>query len=632
MPAHGRAGWAAVALAVLTTGAPTALTGESEAKRKRCRSAEVKQTVTYKRRGHKRRAAGCAPKAGAVPKTVAAALPTVLKRTRAVAAKLAPRVAKRARKRKAARRVARADRATDAALGRGAAPRATAVTVTTSADRGPVAGPPGTRSTMTRHITGRTGDEPRIGREGDLIIDTKSTRVAGASSSKRKTVSFKYEMDRCPDAGGIGRGPVSSTQHDRWVVGDVVQDEIGRFSGEIVAHFGDDARIASVDVTGDWSWSTETRRAGRRAARHAVAGNAHSVGFSQSTSGGTVASHVEARTTVSTATDDGTAISGNYLGLFTAVLPDIFMEEALDGIQKRALGGACVRVVPEQAEVHVAPASTVPIAAHLADPGGATFAGTITTQHARVQPGSGDGHFTYASGATAPPGGFDIVRLDHTSRRGVASPGSVKVIYDSFDYRVLSASLDETVTGERPAAMGFPACPQSARETNKMQLGPQPSDPSTSSDGHLFDDGANHSGQIRASGSASIDTLAHGCDVGQEPPVACTGTSSIQADREVTVDVSLPKAGGPARVRWFSNADPTAGTGFENHGSCLTPTFHGHTDNEAIGVRSVPRAIFESGGPASLSIEVQLDLPDDQGGTVHATEKYALTIQRVRGG
>ena len=97
--------------------------------------------------------------------------------------------------------------------------------------------------------------------------------------------------------------------------------------------------------------------------------------------------------------------------------------------------------------------------------------------------------------------------------------------------------------------------------------------------------------------------------------------------------MSLPKAGGPARVRWFYNADPTAGTGFENHGNCLTPTFHGHTDDETISVRSVPRAIFESTGPANLSIEVQLDLPDTQAGpspgTVHATERYALTIQRV---
>ena len=135
------------------------------------------------------------------------------------------------------------------------------------------------------------------------------------------------------------------TQHDHWVVDDVVQDEIGRFSGEIVAHFADNARIASVDVTGDWSWSTETRRSGRRVARHAVAGRAHHEGFSQTTSGSAVDNHVEVRTTVSTATDDGTAISGNYLGLFTAVLPDIFMEEALDGIQKRALSeracGSC---------------------------------------------------------------------------------------------------------------------------------------------------------------------------------------------------------------------------------------------------------------------------------------------------
>jgi hypothetical protein len=57
--------------------------------------------------------------------------------------------------------------------------------------------------------------------------------------------------------------------------------------------------------------------------------------------------------------------------------------------------------------------------------------------------------------------------------------------------------------------------------------------------------------------------------------------------------------------------------------------FHGHSDNEALGVRSVPRAVFESSLPATLSLDVQLDLPNDQGGQVHATEHYALTIQRV---
>jgi hypothetical protein len=626
MPAHGRAGWAAVAIAVLAVSAPTAFTGDSEAKRKRCKASQVKQTVRYRKGGRRHKVTGCAPKPGAVPKTVASALPTVLRKTRVVAAKLAPRAMRRARKRKAARRVAKADRATDAALGRGIGPLAAAATVSTNTDRTPVTGPSGTRSTLTRTITERSGNEPAIGREGDLVIDTRSTRIGG--SSKRKTVSFKSEMSRCPDAGGIGRGPVTYTQHDHWVVGDVVQDEVGRYSGEIVAHFGDDARIASVDVTGDWSWTTETRRSGRRVARHAVAGAAHSEGFSQSTAGGTVNNHVEVRTTVSTATDDGTAISGNYLGLFTAVMPDIFMEEALDGTQARALSGACVRVVPDPPEVHVAPASTVPIAAHLTDSGGATFAGTITTQHERVQPSSGDGHFTYASAASAPPGGYDIVRLDHTSKRGVASPGSVKVIYDSHAYRVLAAKLDESVTGERPP--DFPACPASGSQTNTMSLGAQPLDPSTSSDGQLFDTGANYSGLIRAIGMSSMSSNVTGCDIGSTP-TPCSGTGSAEVERDVTLQVDLPKAGGPARVQWFFNQDPAAGIGNESHGTCITYTFHGHAGDQSVGVRSVPRAIFESDGPANLSIEVQLDLPNDQGGEVHATERYALTIQRVSG-
>ena len=115
----------------------------AEAKRKRCKASEVKRTVSYRKGGTPASRQGLRAEApGTVPATVAAALPTVLKRTRAIAAKLAPRVAKRARKRKAARRVARADRATDAALGRGAAPLATAASVTTGTDRSRCPGRP----------------------------------------------------------------------------------------------------------------------------------------------------------------------------------------------------------------------------------------------------------------------------------------------------------------------------------------------------------------------------------------------------------------------------------------------------------------------------------------------------------
>jgi hypothetical protein len=631
MPAHGRAGWAAIAIAiaVLVAAAPTGLAGVSQAKSKRCKASEVKRTVSYRRGARKDRAKGCAPKPGAVPGTVAAALPTVLKRTRAIATRLAPRIAKRARKRKAARRVARADRATDAALGRGAAPLATAAAVSTNTARSTVSGPPGTRSTMTRTITERSGNEPRIGRDGDLIIDTRSTRIGG--SSKRKSISFKHDMDRCPDGGGIGRGPVAYTQHDRWVVGDVVQSEIGRFSGEVVAHFGDDARIASVEVTGTWSWSTETRRSGNRVARHAVSGGARADDFRQSSTGGTIDNHVDVRTTVTRATDDGTAISGAYLGLFTVVMPDLFIEEALDGIQRRALSGACVRVVPNEPTVHVSPASTAPVVAHLVDSAGTTFSGAITTTNERVAPqradGNPDAQFTYLAPANA--SGTDFVRLEHTSRRGKANPGIVNIVIDSFDYRVLAATLNETVSAERPP--DFAQCPASASQTNTMSLGPQPYDPSTSSDGHLFDEGASLNGQIRASGMASVNSDATGCDVGQEPPQPCSGTSSIQVDRDVTVEVDLPKAGGPASVQWFFNQDPTAGTGFENHGSCLTYAFHARTNDLSLGVRSVPRSVFESSGPAKISIDVQLDLPADQGGELHATERYSLTIQRVTG-
>ncbi len=634
MASRRRAGWAAIAVAVLVVGVPTGFAGDSEAKRKRCKASEVKRTVSYRKGGRKHRAKGCAPRTGKVPATVGAALPAALKKTRAVAARLAPRAAKRARKRKAARRVARADRATDAALGRSAAPLATAATVGTDSHSGPVPGPPGTRSTQSVRVTEWSGDEPRVGREGMLVVDTRGTRIAGASSSRHKSVSFKYLMDRCPDGGGIGRGPVTYTQIDRWTVdgpgGPVVMTERGVFEGEIVAHFADNAHIASVDVTGDWSWSTETRRAGTRVGRHAVGGGAHSEGFRQSADGS--GNHVDVRTTVATATDDRTAISGAYLGLFTVVLPDIFMEEALDGIQKRALSGACVRVVANEPTVHVSPASTVPIVAHLVDSARATFSGTITTTHERVRPASADGNpdarFTYQSALS---GTTDRVQLNHVSRRGVGGT-SVEVIYDSFTYRVLSATLDETIDGERDPQPGFGNCPLSGHQTNKMNLGPQPLDPN-SGDGHLIDDGANRSGLIRASGTASLASLMHGCDVGQEPPEPCTAPGSFETDRDVSFQVTLPKAGGPAQVQWDFNHEPAAGIGNEGIGTtCLLPNFHAHQGDDSLGAVSVPRAVFEASTPQTLVLDLSFDLPADQSGELHATLRYSLRIQRVSAG
>jgi hypothetical protein len=159
-----------------------------------------------------------------------------------------------------------------------------------------------------------------------------------------------------------------------------------------------------------------------------------------------------------------------------------------------------------------------------------------------------------------------------------------------------------------------------------MSLGPQPLDPN-SSDGRLIDDGANRSGQIRAIGTVTSSGESKGCDLGKAPPVPCTVQGSFQEERDVTIQVDLPKAGGPARVEWFFNRDPAVAIPPE--GTCITSPFHGHTDDPSIGVQSVPRSVFESGGPSSMSIDVTLDLPNDQGGQVHAVEHYELTIQRV---
>ena len=51
---------------------------------------------------------------------------------------------------------------------------------------------------------------------------------------------------------------------------------------------------------------------------------------------------------------------------------------------------------------------------------------------------------------------------------------------------------------------------------------------------------------------------------------------------------------------------------------------------QAIGTRTVPSDVFEAETPQSLSIAVDFDLTDPNGAQVHASESYALTIQRVR--
>jgi hypothetical protein len=628
-------GWATVALVVLAAGGASAVAGDSDAKAKRCRASQVRQTVRYRSGGHNRRATGCAPRFKAVPGSVAAALPLALARPRAFALKLTPKKVRRFRRARTAKRVLRASRVTDAALARRAAPAARAASVTSGSDSRSVDGPPGTRSTVKGSGTDWSAGESKVGRELKVVVDTKSTRLAGSDSAARKLVEFKYLMDRCPDAGGLGRGTVSYLQNDTLTVdtadgGRAITSTLGQFDGDVVAHFGEDARIASVELTGTWSWSTESRRGARpggktsRVSHHAVSGTIEAENVH--------GTRLDVKPTVTRATDDGTAIAGDYLGRFAAVMPDLDIEEMLDGIQARALGGVCVKVVPNEATVHVSPGSSTPIVAHVADSSGAPFSGAISTTNDKVTPqradGSPDARFTYVAPATAPPGGTDFVRLDHTSHRGAADPGIVNVVYDSFDYRVLAARLDETITGEEPAPPGYGGCPPSGRETNTMELGPQPFDPANS-DGHLFDDGADRTGQIEADGTSSITTVIHGCDVGQDPPASCSGTASLAADRAVTIEVTLPKAGGPAQIRWFFNQDPTAGTGLENHGTCLTELFHGHTDDASLGQRTVPRAVFESDGPQALSVDVQLDLPDEHGGTVHATEHYSLTIQRV---
>ena len=125
------------------------------------------------------------------------------------------------------------------------------------------------------------------------------------------------------------------------------------------------------------------------------------------------------------------------------------------------------------------------------------------------------------------------MRLEHTSRRGRATAGTVNIVIDSFAYRVLAAKLDETITAERPP--DFAQCPLSGEQTNTMHLGPQPFDPGTSSDGHLIEDpgGQSRSGLIRAIGTMSLSSSMTGCNL--------SGTSPRRARRRARSRSRTPR-------------------------------------------------------------------------------------------
>jgi hypothetical protein len=99
----------------------------------------------------------------------------------------------------------------------------------------------------------------------------------------------------------------------------------------------------------------------------------------------------------------------------------------------------------------------------------------------------------------------------------------------------------------------------------------------------------------------------------------------------VQIQVKIPKGSPNAEILWFLD-DPAVGLGSEGAG---TTCFHSViawtlTESEwlAEGTRFVPRAVFESGDPQTISIDVEFDLSGPLG-TTQTSETYSMTIQRV---
>jgi hypothetical protein len=649
-----RVALAAAGVSLLFAVALPATAADGARRSKGCKASQVRHTVKYKVRkgGRTRRARGCAPrKARRLAGSVLAALPIALREGRGIATRLSPKRIKRLRRGRAARRVAKADRATDRSLARSLG-GARAAAVHTDSDTTSVKGPPGTTSEQRRTFTVRDDAEPNPGGVREVEVDTRSTRIAGLAASNTKTITEEDEMPRCPDAGGAAAGRVRFVVSETFTMdrpggGQGVVQNTDTFDGRLTVQFDDSATIATADVTGDWSYVTQTRSGGNRGPRNFVSGTVTGTTLGPASAG---SNHrdVDFTTNVTGASGDKPALQGDIgRPIMAHQIAKFFIEEVVSDIQRRALSGDCVRVEADPATVHVKPRGTVEIGGRLIGADGAPFSGPITAQAERggsvtpeVAQASPRATFTYHAAAAKPPGGTDSVGLRHTSKRGRARAGGVTVIYDtesSHSYRVLAASLDETFMGTKPGASFISTCPEFRnRQDNTLTLGvqPVPTGP-PGSNGHLLQGPDGFIGQITTFGPAAVSTQVRGCNIATDPPSVCTGTGSDTIAKDIGFDITLPTTG-PAQLRWRFDDHPIVGLGGSEapFPPCLAPPISGDTEGDfSAGERSVPREVFEAATPQTLTVAIDLVLvaPDLVApGQIHAVENYSITIQRVR--
>ena len=413
-----------------TTGA-VAPPAESAKKVKRCKASQVRTKIRIGTGKRKHRVTMCLPRAVKRPSSI----PAAWRKARAIALKHVPKRVARLLRKKAARRVRAAGAVTDRALAAAVRPAARAAKVTHESDTKILRGPPGTRTVQHREGTEWDDDEDEPGVEQEVTVDTTSTRIDGLSSRKFSRAKLTRRMSRCPDAGGVGHGTITWLQSENQIAdkpggGHGVHEARGEFKATVLVHFSDEASVTSVDVDGDWKWSSETRLSSERG------GPERSVGLFSAAGGLTAAVGTDGRVSsfnvgAGNASSPGAAAVAVLLGTITVLVPIETIKELVTGIQRRAGGGTgggkCARILPDPVSVHVKPSQTVEISAGLRDAKDQPLTGTVKAQAAKatVTPeAQADpvAKFTYTAlvrGARGPHGhGLAQARLQARPRQG----------------------------------------------------------------------------------------------------------------------------------------------------------------------------------------------------------------------
>ena len=191
-------------------------------------------------------------------------------------------------------------------------------------------------------------------------------------------------------------------------------------------------------------------------------------------------------------------------------------------------------------------------------------------------------------------------------------------------YKILGGSLSESYTGTQTS--GIPECePYSGDQTNTGTWGEQEFNPIFNT---FLENGTMLSGRLQLIDVKHATSSLTGCDFGGEDPVPCTGGSSADISAGVTMDVDIPDEG-DATVKWLKST-PAVGIGDEFSGiTCILIPIGAGLD-DFFEERTVPRSVFESRDPQTLSVDATYTVSNSlSGASVHAVQHYSLTIQRV---